>query len=144
MRILMISPSPPMPIGPALRAYCIAQALARQHEVDIICGDCDTILGSILRADAVRERVERGCPGVRQLWLVPFSRAAGWARLAVGWVRGTPMRVAFCNTRIFAKEFRRRLSDARYDVVWVNLGRLEPFARGCGIPDPNLATPASP
>lgn len=134
MRILLISPCPPLPIGPAIHLLYVTRALARDHHVDIICGDFDTILGSMLSASEVRKKLGSDAGGVRNLWIVPFSRGAAWLRLGLGWVRGTPMRIAFCNSREFAREFRKRLSQENYDLVWAHFGRMEPFVRGTDLP----------
>ncbi len=133
-KILVISPCPPLPIGPAIHLNYVTRALVRDHQVDMICGDFDTILGSMLSASDVRRELEANARGVRNLWIVPFSRGAAWFRLAVGWLRGTPMRIAFCNSREFAREFRKRLSEEKYDLVWTHFGRMEPFVRGSGLP----------
>ena len=113
MKILVISPSPPLPIGPAIHLEYVTRALARDHEVDVICGDFDTILGSMLSSTEVRRKVESELDdrGVRNLWIVPFSRGTAWLRLGSGWLRGTPMRTAFCNSSAFALEFRKRLGE---------------------------------
>lgn len=134
MRILLISPCPPLPMGPAIHLHYITRALVRDHEVDMICCDFDTILGSMLSAAQVRKNLESSARGVRNLWIVPFSRKAAWLRLGAGWLRGTPMRVAFCNSRRFALEFQRRIAEEKYDLVWTHFGRMEPFVRGSGLP----------
>src|SRR5215469_2170635 len=109
MKILVISPSPPLPIGPAIHLEYVTRALTRDHKVDMICGDCDTILGSMLSSAEVRRKLESGDRGIRNLCIVPFSRGAAWLRLGLGWLRGTPMRIAFCNSPSFAREFRKHL-----------------------------------
>ena len=136
MKILVISPSPPLPIGPAIHLEYVTRALARDHEVDVICGDFDTILGSMLSSTEVRRKAESESydRGIRNVWIVPFSRGTAWLRLGVGWLRGTPMRIAFCNSPAFAREFRRQLREEEYDLVWTHLGRMEPFVRELNIP----------
>src|SRR5690349_11823611 len=106
MKILVLSPSPPLPIGPAIHLEYVTRVLARDHQVDVICGDFDTIMGSMLSASEVRRKVESNGHGIRNLWMVPFSRKTAWLRLGFGWLRGTPMRISFCDSREFGVEFR--------------------------------------
>jgi glycosyltransferase involved in cell wall biosynthesis len=136
MKILVISPSPPLSLGPAIHLEYVTRALVRDHEVDVICGDFDTILGSMLSSSEVRKKIESEPyhREIRNLWVVPFSRRTAWLRLGLGWLRGTPMRMAFCNSPEFAREFRSRLREREYDLVWTHFGRMEPFVRKLNMP----------
>lgn len=134
MKILILSPCPPLPMGPAIHLSYVTRVLAKEHTVDVICGDFDTILGSMLSASDVRKKMESDGRGVRDISVVPFSRGAAWLRLGFGWPRGTPMRNAFCSSPAFAHELRKRLLQEKYDLVWTHFGRMEPFVRGLNIP----------
>lgn len=134
LKILVISPSAPLPIGPTIRLDYAVRALARDHEVDMICGDFDSIVGSMFNASDVRKELESNGRGIRNQWIVPFSRSAAWLRMGLGWLQGTPLRIAFCGSREFAAEFQRRISEEKYDLVWVQFGRMEPFVRSLNIP----------
>lgn len=134
VKILVLSPSPPLPMGPAIHLDYVTRALVRDHVVDMICGDFDTVVGSMLNASEVRKKLESDRRGIRNLWIVRFSRRAAWIRMGLGWLRGTPLRVAFCNSSGFAREFRTRLRQEKYDLVWAHFSRMEPFVRGSKVP----------
>jgi glycosyltransferase involved in cell wall biosynthesis len=134
LKILVISPSAPLPIGPTIRLYYALSALVRDHEVDMICGDFDSILGSMLNASDVRKQLGLDGCGVRKVWIISFSRVAAWLRAGFGWLRGTPMRIAFCGSPGFAREIGKRLRQEKYDLIWAHFGRMEPFVRGLSLP----------
>lgn len=127
MRVLFVSARFPYPPdrGDRLTAYHLLHALSRRHRVTLVSfrdGHEPEDAGSPVAA--LCERVET----------VSLSRARSWSQAWLGLLSTTPSQVSYYRSPTMRRLVRRLCAETRFDAIFVQLFRMEPFVRD--IPHP--------
>jgi glycosyltransferase involved in cell wall biosynthesis len=112
MKILYIVPFVPWPVK--VRSFNLIPRLARRHEIYLVC---------VSRAEPTAEQKEwlsrYGTKSVH----VAHSSWKGMAQSAMALPTRTPLRIAYCRSKLAQEAVRRVYDEARPDVVYVERWR---------------------
>ena len=129
MRILAITSTPPWPAthGAAIRNGLLLEALAREHQVDLVTLDRPG-------APAVPAP-----PGIGKVVQVRAAPPSTWRRLRGGWRGGVPDLLIRHGSRVLRGRVQLLLSSGAYDAVHVAQAQLAPLIRDVRTASPGTS-----
>ena len=116
MRILYIVPFVPWPVK--VRSFNLIPRLARNHEIYLVC------VSSTMPTAEQEKWQSKYC---RKTVHVRHSALRGMAQCAAALPSKTPLRMAYCRSRMARKAVRRMYEEVRPDVVYVERWRALQF-----------------